>query len=172
MVVLKYKKVSTNLKNRIGQSYSIDTNGIIHNDATGKGYAGTLRYGYRFFKIGSSTYRIHRLVAMAFCPNPDKKKEINHIDGCKSNNKVENLEWCTHKENMSHASSFGLLKPCNGIKHGMCRLSEDDVRWVCERLVLGKGYSKKEFPLHIGRHIVSKIKKRTNWVHISGEYTW
>jgi len=82
---------------------------------------GTDKYKYyhiSLFKNGlCKEVSIHRLVAQAFIPNPDNKPEVNHIDGNKVNNKIDNLEWCTHKENFKHASKNGLLINC-GRKKG------------------------------------------------------
>lgn len=61
------------------------------------------------YSIVLSTF-IHVLLAETFIPNPDKKKEVNHKNGIKSDNNLSNLEWCSHAENMQHAYDTGLLK--------------------------------------------------------------
>lgn len=95
--------------------YSASNLGRIRNDKTGRimhvfltsrGYLGmTLRKDNR-----QITQSVHRLVAEAFLGGPHPDLEVNHIDGDKTNNCIENLEWCTRLENVRHAVSTGLRK--------------------------------------------------------------
>src|SRR5699024_3182923 len=74
-------------------------------------------------------FRIHRLVAEYFIynDNPKVKNQVNHIDGNKENNSVENLEWCSNKENHEHKMKNNLNVALKGSKHHNSILPEDDV---------------------------------------------
>lgn len=92
-------------KNKHGQVTSCSLPGCIRSVA--------LRYvgGYPCVTLGRKSLHVHRLVALAFHPNPDNKPCVNHKDGNKENNHSDNLEWCTKSENGKHA--YQVL----GIKH-------------------------------------------------------
>lgn len=89
--------------------------GIRRSGCTGEPLKGQIDiHGYVDVMLrGNKTYKhwkVHRLVAIAFIPNPEGKRTVNHIDGNKQNNNVENLEWMTHGENHRHAYRIGLKK--------------------------------------------------------------
>lgn len=69
---------------------------------------GTISAGYRVISISNGVHRIHRLVASLFIENPENKRCVNHKDGDKNNNCVNNLEWNTHSENTQHAMDTNL----------------------------------------------------------------
>lgn len=60
---------------------------------------------------------IHRLIAIAFIPNPENKPTVNHLDGNKENNAIANLEWATYSENTIHAYRTGLMDTPSGDRH-------------------------------------------------------
>ena len=66
--------------------------------------------GYQMVNVSRPPQYVHRLVAETWIPNPNHHEQVNHINGDKTDNRVENLEWVTHSENMRHAYRTGLKK--------------------------------------------------------------
>lgn len=100
--------------------YSISDDGRIFGKKSGKELVPYLsKQGYLRVKLYKDSkpkmFMVHRLVADAFIPNPEKKSQVNHIDGIKTNNNVKNLEWVTQRENQIHAHKNGL----NSTKHAV-----------------------------------------------------
>lgn len=116
---------------------------------------------------------IHRLVMMAHKPiaNPDDF-HVNHIDGIKTHNIITNLEWVTRSENMLHAYHTGLKNPGEAIHFAI--LNETIVREICR--LLEQNYYPTEISriLNLEGHVslISEIKRRKNWKHISKDYNF
>ena len=93
-------------------------------------------------------YRVHRLVAEAFIPNPENKETVNHIDGDKENNHVANLEWATRSEQNLHSYSLGLKKAILGHENSNAKLKPDNVKYIRKHYIKGD----KEFgAMNLGR---------------------
>ena len=104
-----------NLERKIPYRYGLRTipERILKGNENERGYL----YVVLYKNTKPQKHKIHRLVAQAFIENPENKKCINHIDGNKQNNSVDNLEWVTHSENMKHAADNKLWESWNKGKH-------------------------------------------------------
>jgi hypothetical protein len=108
-------------------------------------------------------FLVHRLVMFTFLGESDM--DVNHINGIKADNHLENLEYCTRSENMIHAFNTGLSIPVKGEKHGRSKLT----RACAERIKYGhQGMTQKEIAeiYGIAREQVSAIRSGKNWQHI------
>ena len=95
--------------------YDITEEGVVINLKTNRKYKGKIgSSGYLQWKTKRNnkcyTYSIHRLIAIKYIPNPNNYPVINHIDGNKLNNSIDNLEWCTQSYNIKHAYDTKLIK--------------------------------------------------------------
>jgi hypothetical protein len=129
----------------------------------GKGY-----YVLTLAKDGKkTTHLVHRLVAGAFLPNPENKPHVNHKDGEHTlDNKIDNLEWATVKENADHAWENGLTNN-RGSNNGMSRLDEAG---ICEiHTLLKTGMNQREVAEKVGvsRPLVSMISTGKRWKHVA-----
>ena len=96
-------------------NYSVNDKGEVKNNNTNKLLSPRIQQGYKHVTIyldkKPKSCRVHRLVATAFIPNLENKPYVNHKNGIRSDNRVENLEWVTPSENTQHAVNTGLFKP-------------------------------------------------------------
>ena len=125
---------------------------------------------------GTKNFRVNRLVAIFFITNPDNKLEVNHKNGMKEDNRMANLEWSTHSENIRHAIETGLLKYKNGPDLYNVIYTESEVRKICELLQQGVTQSKIRKILSNSskgfKNLVDDVKYRKSWTYISKEYIW
>lgn len=115
------------------------------------------RSNYKLIRFyGAAPFlKVHRLVAKTFIPNPLNKPQVNHINGIKSDNRIENLEWVTAKENTIHMYKTGL----SGGKTYKSKLTDENVFEIKE--LLKKGLLQKEIALkfNVSDSTISHIKK-------------
>lgn len=110
--------------------------------------------------------KVHRLVAQAFIPNIDNKPEVNHKNGIKTDNRIQNLEWATRQENATHASKNGLMHGVRGCQNKKSKLIESqikEIRFLCKNKI-NYGTIAKQFG--ISRSNVCLISQHKRWSHI------
>ncbi|WP_189091454.1 HNH endonuclease [Deinococcus ruber] len=129
--------------------------------------------GYQLVRILSDDGKlypkvVHRFVAQVFIPNPANKRVVNHINGNKQDNRVENLEWLTHSENNLHAIDTG-LKRMRGEDNHMAHLTASDVQRVKE--LRAAGMVQREIAQIVGcsRQHVAKLLNGSRWGHLEAQ---
>ena len=128
-------------------------------DANGYFRTNLAKYGV------NKTVKVHRVVAEAFVPNPLNLPEVNHIDGNKQNNNVENLEWCSRSENIKHAVGIG-LKRLDGEFNPSHKLTAEEIEFIRENYIprhweFGTVALGKRFKVH--RKTISRVINNQSW---------
>lgn len=117
----------------LGNIRNKNTNKILKQQITPKGYC------YVCVSLGNrnkkKVIRIHRAVAECFIPNLNNSPQVNHIDGNKLNNNIDNLEWCTNGFNLEHAYRNKLRVSLKGTKHPQSKLTKEDVLFIRENYI-------------------------------------
>lgn len=151
----------------ISEHYEASTEGHIRNKRTKhilKEFAGKGRYLRTQFD--GKTQTVHRVIAKAFLPVENGKDFVNHKDGHKENNSVENLEWCTRSENMEHAYKMGLKTSPIGEKNGRSKLTKKDVEFIRMNYKRGsKEYGEKALSVifHVAPQTISTVVTGQHW---------
>lgn len=166
--------------------YAVSNYGRVFSYRTNRILAPVNVKGYRAVSmcLRNNTYRnvkIHRLVLMTFDYNPDPNLEINHKDGNKANNRLDNLEWTTPSENIIHAYDTGLHG--RGENHYNAIYTEELVRLICQCLEKGINNYKAIVSIcnsngfdmqynHLVSKFISFLKHRKTWTHVSKDYNF
>lgn len=159
--------------------YFVDVHGDVYSTKTGqlkvlrksKDRKGYLKV-YLYKENKRNFFKVHRLIAQTFIPNPDNKPQVNHKDANKTNNHVDNLEWVTNQENMDHAKHNNLLSGREGTSNGNSRYSDELITTLCKELSSGCSVSEVSQKFNVNRHLVKDLKAKKTWTHISNNFTF
>lgn len=148
-----------------GRLYSNYVKRFLNPCINGRGY---LQFGLR---VGGKhvNFRVHRLVAENFLER-GQFSEVNHIDGNKLNNHVQNLEWCSRTDNIQHSYDMELRVKLTGEKNGRNLIAESKIHTICEMIVEGGKTAEIARRAGVNWHNVDAIRKKKNWKSVSDLY--
>jgi hypothetical protein len=127
-------------------------------------------YRHNTFSVNGSfkTLHLHRMLAIAFIENPNKYLVVNHKDGNKTNNNLDNLEWVTYSENTRHGYRIGLMKnPTKGTSVATSRLNNSQVLEIRDKYIPYKNpMNKIALEYNVCERTILDIITRATWKHI------
>jgi len=173
---LRRRKVSEQWRDIGGYEgvYQVSDHGRVRRTGRGRGakvgriLRPSLSRGYPHVQLymhqQQDTRRIHRLVAEAFLPNPRGCEDVNHKNGDKADNSVDNLEWCTRSENHRHAFRTGIRKRQVGEDASGAKLMWAEVGKIRDRYATGH-YSWRELAelFHVTHTTIGNIVRNRTW---------
>ncbi|WP_372011438.1 HNH endonuclease signature motif containing protein [Paenibacillus chitinolyticus] len=131
-------------------------------------YMGTS--GYYFVSYNSKTYLTHRLVAQYFIDPIPKGMVVNHKDGNKTNNHVDNLEIVTYKENTRHAFDHGLMVPLCGEENSMSKLTNSQARNLINDIIKGLANGELAIKYNLHDRYISLVRHKKRWKKLWSEF--
>jgi hypothetical protein len=165
--------------NGIRTQYKVsDIDGVIINDDSGHIMKHQInKYGYHVVLLSVAgkpmTMLVHRLVAMAYIPNPENKRTVNHKTGDKNKNSVTDLEWATDKENVDHAWNTGLCRHRSGEDIGNNVYTSNQIHEVCKMIENGEiSNILISHQTGVRENIISFIRRGKLWRDISSKYNF
>ena len=158
-------------------NYSVTDDGIVINSDTGKCLKQrSNNSGYNVVDLYQNkkkkTLLVHRLVASAFMPNPKNLPTVNHINGNKLDNNIQNLEWASYSENNQHSYDMGLHKKQLGEECAASKYTESIVRSICSKLEAGLSALEVSKIMNIPKASIESIKCGNSWSHVSCDYNF
>lgn len=167
--LIQISKILPEVKDR----YYINKKGELFTDNGNKKMKDCLKNGYvkntLVLKDGSQkSFFRHRLVMICFNKVDNYKNlQVNHIDGNKQNNTLNNLEWCTNQENRIHAVKLGLAASLKGEDNPASKLLESQVLDIVNDLLNHVPYSQICKKYNCSKSTISAIKNKRNWVYLT-----
>lgn len=116
-------------------------------------------------------FKVHRIVMNTFSPAEDSENlQVNHINGIKYDNRLENLEWVTRSENLLHVFRTGLEEKPKGEKNPNHKLTEKEVILICEKLKKGATLMSLAIEFGVSKSTISAIKNKRVWKNITEKF--
>ena len=152
------------------ECFEVSSFGNVRNTVKQKNSPIFIIFGYPKCNVYNKENRkqkfVHRLVAENFIPNIENKTQVNHINGIKTDNRVENLEWCTAKENINHAFKVLNKQNAKGEKCNLSKLKKINVLFIIKNKgIISQSKLAKIF--NVTQPCISNIHNKITWLDLN-----